>query len=209
MFCGWIFSWFQISLTDAKKESGMEKRESFAHALCAIFEKRGLISPKESHLLQDSFKKSTKEAFDDFLLEEGLMSKENILKALSELYQVPAVDVTGYFFESFLLRKFPKDVLHRNAFIPMQVDENIMAVVASEPDDPRLLPIIGRNVSYDIQFRVGIRRDITDAISEYYDTADTEIQEDVDLRQERGQAQQERKQELEEERPISNEDVLD
>ena len=78
---------------------------------------------------------SPKEYFDEFLLEEGVIPEEYILNAMGDYYQVPAVDVSGFFFETFFLRKFPKDVLHRNAFIPMAVDENIMIVVANVPDD--------------------------------------------------------------------------
>lgn len=186
----------------------MEKRESFAHALCSIFEKKRLMSYEESHALQKAFKESSKEAFDDFLLEEGLMAKEHILKALADYYQVPAVDVTGYFFDHFLLHLFPKDVLHRNAIIPMVLDQNILSVVASEPDDPRLLPIIGRIVPYDIQFRVGIRRDITDAVSEYYDKSVTDARVDVELRSEFLDVSEERDADKDE-FPISDEDVLD
>lgn len=189
----------------------MEKRESFAHALCSIFERKQLVSHAESQAMQKEFKASSKETFVDFLLEEGLVAEEDVLSALADHYQVPAVDVTGYFFEPFLLRKFPKDVLHRHAFIPQQVEENIMSVVTSEPDDPQLLPLIGQYVSYDIQFYVGIRRDITDAITEFYDKSVTQVQEDVDLRTEDLEERGFREQSLEdqEQESVSDEDVLD
>ena len=163
----------------------MDKHASFAKDLTHILLKNKVISDKEAYSLQKLFKESSKENFDDFILEEGLVSKEDLLQALSQLYKVPALDVDGYFFQTFLLHKFPKDVLHRHAFIPMDVDDDIMTVVASEPDDPRLLPLIGEYVSYDLVFRVGIRLDITDAITEFYDKAITEVPQDIDLRVER------------------------
>ena len=153
----------------------MNKLASFAKELTHILLKNKVVSDKEAFNLQKLFKESSKENFDDFLLEAGVVSKEDLLKALGQLYKVPAVDVDGYFFQTFLLHKFPKDILHRHAFIPMEADDDIMSVVASEPDDPRLLPLIGGFVSYDIVFRVGIRLDITDAISEFYDKAVTEF----------------------------------
>ena len=127
----------------------MDKHASFAKDLTQILVKNKIILDQEAHKLQRLFKESSKENFDDFLLEEGLVNKEDLLKALSQLYKVPAVDVEGYFFQTFLLHKFPKDILHRYAFIPMDVDDDIMSIVASEPDDPRLLPLIGGFVSYD------------------------------------------------------------
>jgi len=190
----------------------MEKHASFAKELTTLFVKNKVIDEKKAHELQKAFKESSKENFDNFLLEEGLIEKEDLLTALGQLYKVPSVDVIGYFFQPFLLHKFPKDILHRYAFIPMDVENDIMTVVASEPDDPRLLAIVGEYVSYDIQFRVGIRRDITDSITEFYDMAITEVPQDIDLRAERsddrGFRQETLTREENEERAISDEDVL-
>jgi len=191
----------------------MNKHASFAKELTSILLKNKVISDKEAYNLQKLFKESAKETFDDFLLEQGIIAKEDILKALSQLYKVPAIDVIGRFFRTFLLHKFPKDVLHRNAFIPMDVEDDILVVVASEPDDPRLLSVIGEYVSYDVRFAVGIRRDITNAITEFYDQAITEVPQDIDLRAERlddrGFRQEEAEKDFDDVFPISDEDVLD
>ena len=67
----------------------------------------------------------------------------------------------------------------------INLDENMMIMVAANPDNSELLFEIGQNVSYDIRFYVGIARDICDAVKEYYDKADTQdVEEDEDLRQE-------------------------
>ena len=209
----------------------MDKQASFAKKLTHILLRNKVISEKEANNLQQLFKESSKENFDDFLLEEGLVSKEDLLNALSQLYKVPAVDVTGYFFQTFLLHKFPKDILHRYAFIPMEADDDIMSVVASEPDDPGLMLLIGGFVPDDVVFYVGIRRDITDAFSEYYDKAVTEVPQDIDSRldrlkklgsretqnepddvediEDRGSLEELTQKESDDEYPISDEDMLD
>lgn len=191
----------------------MNKQVSFAKELTAILVKHNIIPDNEAMSLQKLFKESEKEYFDDFLLEEGIASKEDILKALSELYKLPSVDCEGYFFQTFLLHKFPKDVLHRNAFIPMDVEDDIMTVVASEPDDPKLLALIGEYVSYDIRFRVGLRLDITDAITEYYDESLTVVPEDIDVRtmhsQDKGRIEEDIFKQTEEDMPISSDDEIE
>lgn len=191
----------------------MDKHTSFAKELTHILLKNQVISDKEAYNLQKLFKESSQDNFDDFLLEEGMVSKKELLRALAQLYRLPAVDVSGYFFQTFLLHKFPKDILHRYAFIPMAVDDDIMTVVASEPDDPRLLPLIGDIVSYDIVFRVGLRLDITDAISEFYDNSVTEVPQDIDSRverhEDRGYRHEQAEKERDEEFPISDEDIMD
>ena len=159
----------------------MEKREQFAEALCVILVKHKVMSEAEGRAMQRSFKNSESDIFDDFLLAEGLVEEEQLLRALSEYYQVPPIDVTGYFFDTLLLRNFPKDFLLRNCIIPLEMDEDIMIVVAGNPDNPDLLSGIGAYATEDIQFRVGLARDITDAVKEFYEKSLTDITSDDDL----------------------------
>jgi len=162
----------------------MKKREGFEAAFLQVLVDLKYITPQDSVQLLVTYDESDVDQFDDFLLSEGILEQEELLQALSQYYQVPSFDVVGYFFETHLLRMFPKDVLLRNEIIPLEVDENMMIVVAANPDNAELLFEIGENVSYDIRFYVGIARDICDAVKEYYDKADTEDVENEDLREE-------------------------
>jgi type IV pilus assembly protein PilB len=162
----------------------MEKRETFAQQLSDILVKQKVLDEAESRAIQRSFKNSEKENFDDFLLEEGLIEEATLLRALGQYYQVPPVDVTGYFFDTQLLRNFPKDFLVRNRIVPLEMDDDYLVVVASDPDNPDLLPAMGAYTSEDIQFRVGLARDIIDAIREFYDKSPTDLLDDQDLLEE-------------------------
>lgn len=142
------------------------------------------IPADEAVKLLVAYNESDVDQLNEFLLSEGIVEEDELLQALSQYYRVPSFDVGGYFFETHLLRMFPKDMLLRNEIIPLQVDENMMIVVAAHPDDSELLYQIGENVSYDIRFYVGIARDICDAVKEYYDKADTQDPEDEDIRHE-------------------------
>lgn len=136
--------------------------------------RRQVITDEMARDLVHQFDGAEQERFDDFLLQEGIVSKEDLLPALSQVYQVPSTDVEGYFFQTHLLQMFPQDLLMRNGIIPMEQDENILIVVAADPSDPELLARIGEHVSYDIEFFVGIYTDILEAIEEYYDRALTQ-----------------------------------
>lgn len=107
--------------------------------------------------------------FDEFVLSEGIISKEDLLLALSELYEVPAIDVQGYFFDIGLVKSFPKEFLLQYGVIPLAVDEDLMTVVAFEPDLPGLDSKLEEYGSYVIEFRVGLLQDILDAIRDSYD----------------------------------------
>ena len=143
-----------------------------------------LITAEDAVKLLAAYHESDVDQFDEFLLSEGILETENLLEALSHYYQVPSFDIVGYFFERHLLHMFPKEMLVQHEIIPMQVDENMMIVVAAQPDNPDLLFEIGEYVSYDIRFYVGVARNICDAVEEYYDKADTEVDEDEDIGQE-------------------------
>jgi len=154
-----------------------------AEFLAVLVELKFIVSEDAINLLK-TYDESDVDQFDEFLLSEGILEQDQLLEALSEYYQVPSFDVVGYFFETHLVRMFDKDMLLRNEIIPLQVDENMMIVVAANPNNPELLFEIGENVSYDIRFYVGVARDICDAVKEYYDKADTQDSQDQDIREE-------------------------
>ncbi len=147
----------------------MKKEISFVQRLTTSLLANQAITQKEADSLVTMFHDRAKGRVDNFLLDENMVEREDLLKALSSVYQVPFFDVKGYFFENELLHTFPKDMLIAKGIIPLQVDEDILIVVASNPEDIDLVDAIGHSVSYDIQFNVGLRRDIIDAIEEYYD----------------------------------------
>ncbi|MBN1549661.1 hypothetical protein JW872_03295 [Candidatus Babeliales bacterium] len=151
---------------------------SFVEGLSKILLNTGSITKEDAQIYVQEFEKSSKESFDDFLLEEGLVDEQALLRALSSYYNVPATDVIGLFFDRELLTNIPEDVLTRNAMIPYELDGNILIVIASNPSDPNLLPILGDYVSADIQFHVGLKRDILEVIREFYEKSETEIDDE-------------------------------
>jgi hypothetical protein len=165
---------------DLERGAVMKKSETFVEGLCKILVKRKTIKEKEADALKKAFRESAKPNFDEFLLDEGLVDKDDLLPALGEYYQVPSFDAIGYFFDHQLVRMFPKEFLTSNAIIPVEQDENILVMLANNPADPNLLSRIGKYVSYDIQFRVGLLQDIYDSIREFYDESLAVTNEDID-----------------------------
>lgn len=150
---------------------------TFVDALTDILVKQGSFAQAQASEMKKLFRESSKEAFDEFLLEEGFVTREQLLDALSDYYQTPSFDVVGHFFNHQLLKLFPKDVLLRAAMIPLLLEEDIITFVASEPNNPQLRDIINEEVDFGIEFYVGMRPDITDAIKEFYDESPTTVSE--------------------------------
>lgn len=152
----------------------------FTQKIAEILVKNKAVSSKEAADLQAAFSESDHNIFTDFLYEEGLVDKEQILIALGQYYQVPYFDTDGYFFDHLLLRDFPKDFLLRNNIIPLEIDQNVLVFVAADPSNPDLLSEIGKYAPYDIQFYVSVALDIQEAIKEFYDKSLTDPDDMLD-----------------------------
>lgn len=161
-----------------------EITNSFAVKLADILVSRRVITQEEGKAMQQAFEESGIDQFDDFLVSEELINLGDLLEALAEYFSVPGFDVVGYFFERHLLHMFPKKLLISNRMIPLEIDENMMIMIVSNPDNADLLVKIGECVSYDIRFYVGIGQDIIDAIQEFYDESDTELSDEERLSEE-------------------------
>lgn len=152
--------------------------QSFQHKICEVLVKNKVITEQESKDLQRDFKGRSKETFDEFLINEGIVTRDEILGALSEYYEVPPFNVVGFMFDHNLLLYFPQDFLLRHGAIPLERDENILVVVVSNPHNADLLPELSEYVSEDIRFCVGLKEDIIDAIMEFYEEPPFNFDED-------------------------------
>lgn len=147
----------------------MAKKQIFVTRLADAFVKLQVLSAEQAESLVKEFQGRAKGRIDDFLLDEGIVDRETLLKALQAVYGLAPFDVRGHFFNHQLLLFFPKDFLINQGFIPLDVDDEIMTIVMSNPEDEETLDTLSRYVSYNVNVFVGIRRDIADAIEEYYD----------------------------------------
>lgn len=168
----------------------MKRKDTFVDELCSILIASNSISKEEAAAMKRLFKDRGAQTFDYFLLQEGFVSKPQLLNALSVYYKVPAFDVVGYFFDHRLLKSFDKEVMKREVFIPVLVDEQaILSVVTDNPAHEHLLVVIGEYVSFDVECMVGLTQDILDAIDEFYDESPTvihdqsQIDDETDLMQ--------------------------
>jgi hypothetical protein len=157
------------------------KNLDLVNGLSAILAKHHLISSNDMLSLRESFSHRDDISFEDFLLEEGIVAREDLLQALSEYYQVPYCDTVGEFFNHQFLRLLPEDVLLEHLMIPYyrEDDSDILWVVAADPSDDHNLVVLGEYVSHDINFMVGLPQDIRDAIREFYDESDTQQPNDI------------------------------
>lgn len=143
--------------------------------ISALLVDNNLISFTDMKDLYEDFKTRDDISFEDFLLEEAVVTKDELLEVLSKYYKVPYFDTTGAFFDHHFLTLIPKDVMLEHLFIPYErdIDSDILTVVAAEPDNAHLLEVLGQYIFHEINFMVGLPQDIIDAIEEFSDESIT------------------------------------
>lgn len=149
------------------------KRLDVVEGLSSILASHNKINASDLSGLIHSFKNQDDISFEDFLLEEAIVDRDELLQALSEYYQVPQCDPTGLFFDHYMMRLFPKDALLEHIMIPYEREGDTLWVIASEPDNPHLRVVLHRYITHNFSFMVALPEDIIDAIEEYYDQSDT------------------------------------
>lgn len=149
-------------------DEGNKKTVALLEGLVAIFNRKGLMKQLDAAGLMKDFENHEAQYVEDFLLEEGLVDKDDLLDALEEYYDVPAVDVLGEIFDHDLVSMFPKDILLRNYCIPYYREENILFVITKDPSDDDLNALLREFVSYDIEFMVGLPRHIEMMVKDFY-----------------------------------------
>lgn len=165
---------------EQKKMKKRDQQEEIIHDILNILCDQEVLNREDTVELEHEFKKSNLEYFEDYLVDEDIVQKEDLLKVLQQYYNVPAMDVLGEMFDHDLLRKFPKDVLLRNCCIPYRQDGALLIMVASNPLNEDLDEILGEFVSYDFQYYVGIPRHIDMMIKDFYqDELYTEDYEEI------------------------------
>ncbi|MBI2353159.1 hypothetical protein HYV11_02865 [Candidatus Dependentiae bacterium] len=147
----------------------MEKNNSFLSRFSLALVKNNVMQESEAESFIKEFRGRGKGNIVSFLLEEGLVEEEDVLRALASMYDVPSFDVRGHFFNHELLVLFQRDFLKKHVMIPLEIDEDILTVVMGNPEDEKTLEEISNYVNYNITVLVGIQEHILEAITEYYE----------------------------------------
>jgi len=152
------------------KDYTMATDKKVIDGLLNILCDRKILTQEDTEELKKEFAKDETEYFEDYLIDERIVEKEDLLKALQDYYNTPAIDVMGAMFDHDLLVKFPKDVLLRNCCIPYYQDGMLLFVITNDPTNENLDEILGESVSYDFVFLVGIPRHIDMMIKDFYNS---------------------------------------
>lgn len=71
----------------------------------------------------------------EILIESGNITEENLIDARSKQYNIPKVDLSSYSINPEAVSKVPMDVLRHYVVLPIDIKDNTLVVVCSDPGD--------------------------------------------------------------------------
>lgn len=153
------------------------RRHGYAQEIASVLYKQGTLKKIDATALARDFRDSGQAQVHEFLLEEDVVSRGDLLRALAQYYGVPAIDVPGTQFSHDLVRMFPVHVLVKNTVIPLEMDANVIVFVAARPSDT-LRKELRHYTDCHVEFAVGIAKDIVEAIELFHDETPEEVAEE-------------------------------
>jgi general secretion pathway protein E len=113
-----------------------------------------------------------------YLLDEGLLSAEDVAMALSLQLNLPIIDLKRHAVQPEALNLVPEKYARQHDLIPIDVVGDALLVVMVDPTNMQVLEDLGAQAKKTIQPTVGIPADIREAINRSY-RASGEIEEQV------------------------------
>ncbi len=116
----------------------------------------------------------------DYLLDEGLLSAEDIAMALSLQLNLPIIDLKRHAVQPAALSLVPEEYARQHNLIPIDIVNDALVVVMADPTNIQVQEDLRARAKKLIQPAVGIPADIREVISQSY-RARGEIEEQAGL----------------------------
>ena len=97
-----------------------------------ILEEHGLISGEQLELAIEEHRR-TGERLDRVLVRLGLVSRDDVLRALGEQFHLPVVDMATKVVEPEVLQILPAQLVYKQRCVPIERSNGTMTVATSDP----------------------------------------------------------------------------
>ncbi|MDO8536155.1 MAG: ATPase, T2SS/T4P/T4SS family [Candidatus Omnitrophota bacterium] len=142
----------------------------------------------DRHLLkEDDLEKALKVqrekggSLSDILVELGLISRDDLMVALSQELGIPPINLSRYKIDPNVIKLIPKKIAKRYQMVPVSKMSNTLVVAMVDPLNVFAIDDIKAITGFNISPIITADRDIKEAISQYYEeSAYTAIEKIVD-----------------------------
>ncbi len=106
----------------------------FRKKLGDILSEKGVLSRDQLQFVIDK-RKTVSERFGEICVNDGLVTEEEISRALAEQFGLEFIDLQGFKIDEAILSAFPPDVVYRFHFVPLDQEGETLVIAISDPTD--------------------------------------------------------------------------
>lgn len=116
--------------------------------------------------------KETGMKLGEVLVQEDIISEDELLKVLAEQMGIPIVDLSSYNIERDVAKQISESVARRNNIIPIALRNNKLIVATADPLDVVAIDDIRMTTGFETVFALATKSGIQQAINQNYDAQD-------------------------------------
>jgi type IV pilus assembly protein PilB len=120
--------------------------------------------------------KAANQKIGDALLQRGYITDQQLAEVLEQQLGIPHVNLLQYPFDTNLFSLISKDTARRNLIVPLKKDGNKLYVAMVDPMDFIVIDDLRLSTGFNIETVIGTKDDIIRAINKYYNT-DEDLEE--------------------------------
>ncbi len=135
--------------------------------LTDVLLKKGLLGEKDAEKARKNHGNNG-ENFTDTLVKMGLITKEEVAKALADELQIPYVDLANYELDPKVMEALPERMVRKYKVLPLSISGGVLTLATSDPLN--VVTIDDMKVTTDLQIRtvVSAPSQIEEAIIDFY-----------------------------------------
>jgi len=163
-----------LAVTEQDKIQAIQANARSSHSsrrerLDNVLVRTGMITrDKMQDVLQTA--REEKKTIEQVLLEEGLLSNRDLMKALSIQLRVPLIDLNKHSISPEVLSLVPEDIARKYKVIPLAVVGDSLMLVMKDTMNVQVIDDMSVRTGMRIEPMMGFPDEITDAINRKYAT---------------------------------------
>ena len=159
-----------VKIEDTLAYYGLNSNVLSGQSILDIFVLQGIIELADADKLKRNFK--TNRETENFLLQNGIVSKETINKAYSILLKIPFISLRKVQVSGEVLALIPEKMAQKYGVVPFALDENVLRIALFRPADllagfqgglSRVLEVTGR----EVELFITNEEDFLEVLSQY------------------------------------------
>lgn len=146
--------------------------------LTDVLLKKGLLGKKDAEKARENHR-SNGENFTDTLVKMGLITREQVAKALADELQIPYIDLTSYELDPKAMEALPEGMVRKYRVVPLSLSGGVLTLATSDPLNVVTIDYIRATTDLQIRTVVSPSGQIEDAISDFCSVKATKNLEEV------------------------------